>query len=106
MFKATVAQKPTIAVSEGTKTCRNSAVVLNLLGVLSTGPSPPAFLVIHHKRRTPTPSMNGAPIPSRNFIVSMPRQITSMLRDQKARKHAQETPVWPTIPGQSTPSKE
>src|SRR5215813_15016547 len=106
MFKATVAQKPTIAVSDGTKTRRNSAVVLNLLGVLSTGPRPPAFLVIHHKRRRPIPSMNGAPMPSRNLIVSIPRQITSMFKDQNARKHTHETLVWPTTPGQSTPSME
>src|SRR6266850_2465619 len=103
MFSATVAQKPTIAVSEGTKTCKNSAVVLNLLGVLRTGPRPPAFLVIHHKRRSPTPSMKGAPIPSKNLIVSMPRQITSMLRNQNAKKHAHDTPAWPVTLGQSTP---
>src|SRR5215470_12960126 len=86
MFSATVAQKPTIAVSEGTKKCTNSDVVRNLLGALSTGPSPPAFAAIHHNRITPTPSMNGAPTPSRNLIVSMPFQITAMLRSQNAPK--------------------
>ena len=38
MFSATVAQKPTMPVSDGMKKRKNSAVVWNLLGALSTGP--------------------------------------------------------------------
>src|ERR1043166_7360639 len=86
MFSATVAQKPTIPVSDGMKKWKNSLVVLNLLGVLNTGPSPPALRVIHHSKSNPTASMNGAPMPSRNFMVSMPRQMTAMLSSQNAKK--------------------
>ena len=60
MFKATVAQKPTIPVNDGMKKCMKSVVELNLLGALSTGPRPPALPVIHQSSSKPTPSMNGA----------------------------------------------
>src|ERR1017187_10179628 len=43
MLSATVAQKPTMPVSDGIKKRRNSALVRNLLGALSTGPRPPAL---------------------------------------------------------------
>src|SRR5580700_8096873 len=93
MFSATVAQNPTMPVNDGMKNFRNSAVDLNLLGVLSTGPSPPAWLVTHHKRRSPTQSMNGAAMPSKNLMVSMPRQITAMFKSQKRPKQTQTEPV-------------
>ena len=78
MFSATVAQKPTMPVSDGMKKRTNSAVVWNLLGVFSTGPSPPALPVIHSSSNSPMPSRNGAPTPSRNLMVSMPRHTTHM----------------------------
>src|ERR1700676_5530444 len=106
MLSATVAQKPTMPVSDGIKKRMNSAVVLNLLGVLSTGPKPPALLVIQNKSSSPIPSMNGAPMPSRNFMVAMPRQTTSILSSQKAKKHTQETPACVAAAGQSTSSME
>ena len=40
----------------------------------------------------PTASMKGAAIPSRNLIVSMPRQITNMFSAQKAKKQTQMAP--------------
>src|SRR5208282_2150633 len=89
MFSATVAQNPTIPVNDGMKNFKNSAVDLNLLGVLRTGPRPPAWLVTHHKRSNPTHSMNGAAIPSKNLIVSIPRKITRMFSSQKSPKQTQ-----------------
>jgi len=47
-------------VKDGMKNFKNSAVDLNLLGVLRTGPKPPAWLVTHHKSSSPTASMKGA----------------------------------------------
>src|ERR1700722_9761584 len=93
MLSATVAQNPTMPVSEGMKNFMNSAVDLNLLGVLSTGPRTPAWLVTQHRRGEPTPSIKGAAMPSKNLIVSIPRQITRMLRSQNAPKHAHREPL-------------
>src|SRR5208282_4228739 len=56
---------------------RKSEVLWNLLCVWSTGPKPPALRVTHKSSRIPTISMKGAPMPSRNLIVSIPRQITN-----------------------------
>src|SRR2546427_4689276 len=86
MLSATVAQNPTIPVSDGMKKRTNSAVLWNLLGALRTGPNPPASDVIHHSISSPTESMNGAATPSRILIVSMPRQTTSMFSAQKKKK--------------------
>src|ERR1035437_7879285 len=106
MLSATVAQKPTMPVSDGIKKRRNSAVVGNLLGARSTGPSPPALPVIHHKSRRPMPSMNGAPMPSRNLMVSMPRQMTAMLSPQKAKKQIHAQPGELAAAGQRILSRE
>src|ERR1700722_13906006 len=89
MFSATVAQKPTIPVSDGMKKRKKSALDWNLLGALRTGPRPPASLVIHHSSSNPTANMNGAAMPSRYFIVSMPRRITNMFSAQNAKKQIQ-----------------
>src|SRR5229473_8248913 len=86
MLRATVAQKPTMPVSDGMKKRRNSGVLWNLLGALRTGPKPPASDVIHHSISRPTESMNGAATPSRTLIVSMPRQTTNMFSAQKEKK--------------------
>src|SRR5260370_8775232 len=86
MFNATVAQKPTIPVSDGTKKRINSPVVLNLLGLASTGPNPPAFRVIHQNIISPTHSMNGALTPCRNLMLSIPHQITAIFSAQNAKK--------------------
>src|SRR5436309_103102 len=74
------------------KKCTNSLVVENLLGALSTGPRPPARLVIHQSSSSPTPSMKGAAIPSKNLIISIPRQITYIFSAQNAKKQTQ-TPI-------------
>src|ERR1700677_4563799 len=89
MLSATVAQNPTMPVSDGTKNRMNSAVLWNLLGELSTGPKPPALPGIHQSSSSPMPSMNGAPMPCRNRMVSMPFQITAMFSAQNAKKQTQ-----------------
>jgi hypothetical protein len=75
MFSATVAQKPTMPVSAGTKKRQNAALSRKRLGALSTGPKPLALRVTHISSSTPIASMKGAPIPSRNLMVRMPGQI-------------------------------
>ena len=52
------------------------------------GAVPPAFPVIHHSSRSPTPNMKGAPIPSRKRMVSIPFQMTAIFRSQKAPKQS------------------
>src|SRR3954468_10245924 len=89
MFSATVAQNPTIPVSDGMKNRINSALVLNLLGVFSTGPKPPALLTVHHSNATPTVSRKGAPTPSSTRMVSMPFHTTHMLISQNPKKQIQ-----------------
>ena len=53
MLSESVAQKPTMAVTLGTKTARNSPVVVNLLGVATMAPRPPFSLA---RRRIHTSS--------------------------------------------------
>ena len=84
-----MAQNPTIPVKEGMKKRTKSLVDLNRLGVLNTGPRPPARLVIHHNSSNPMASMNGAATPSRNLMVSIPRKITKMFKAQNAKKQIQ-----------------
>src|SRR5579864_583500 len=95
MLSATVAQNPTMPVSEGMKKRTNSPEVWNLLGALSTGPNPPASEVIHHSISSPTPSMKGAAMPSKILMVSMPRQTTNMFSAQKAKKQIHMTAAEP-----------
>ena len=101
-----MAQKPTMPVSDGMKNFRNAAVDVNLLGALRTGPRPPALPVIQKSSRRPTQSMKGAPIPSRNLMVSMPRQMTAMLTSQKAKKQTQMPPGQSPAAGQRIFSME
>src|SRR6188474_2005618 len=99
MLSATVAQNPTMPVSDGMKKRRNSPVVLNLLGAERTGPKPPAREVIHHSRIRPTRSMKGAATSSRIRIDSMPFQTTAMLRAQKKKKQPQSPADEPLAAG-------
>src|SRR2546426_8046952 len=101
MLRATVAQKPTMPVSDGIKNRTDSEVLWNLLGALRTGPKPPASVVIHHSISRPTESMNGAATPSRILMVSMPRQTTSMLSPQKKKKQAHIPAEDPLAAGHS-----
>src|SRR5215471_12583780 len=94
IFKATVAQKPTMPVSEGMKKRRNSPVLWNLLGVSSTGPIPPALPVTQNRSSSPTTSMNGSPMPSRNLMVSIRRQMTNIFSTQERKKQTHKHDEW------------
>jgi hypothetical protein len=50
--------------------------------------------------------MKGAPMPSRNLMVSMPRQITTMFNAQNAKKHSHAPPGKCAAPGQKILSME
>src|SRR4051794_18747392 len=101
MLRATVDQKPTMPVRDGTKKAKNSPGVWNLPGELRTGPKPPALPAIQKRSRRPTLSMRGAPTPSRKRIVSIPRQTTSILRSQKAKKQIQIAPGKAAVDGET-----
>jgi len=79
----------------------NSEVVLNLLGVSSTGPKPPALLTAYQSNASPTINRNGAPTPSSTRMVSMPLHTTHMLISQKAKKQIQMPPEKPAHAGQT-----
>ena len=86
MFSATVAQKATTPVSDGTKNRKNSPKFWNLDGVASIGPNPPAFLRAQSSSASPINSRNGAVIPCRKRIVLIPRRITITFSSQKNKK--------------------
>src|SRR5271154_5974893 len=87
MFRATVAQKPTTPVSDGTKNRKNSPKLWNFEGVASMGPNPPALLRAQSSRASPINRRNGAVTPCRNRIVLIPRRITRTFSSQKNKKH-------------------
>jgi hypothetical protein len=99
IFSATVAQNPTIPVSDGMKNRMNSAVVWNLLSPFSTTPRPPALLVTHHSSSNPTASRNGAPRFSSMRMLSTPFQTTHILINQKAKKQIQIPDVICAVAG-------
>ncbi len=86
MLSASVAQKPTIAVSEGTKKATNSSVVAKRLGAASVGPKPPARVTAHASKASPATIRNGAAHASRNLIESLPFTTTYMFNSQKMAK--------------------
>src|SRR6266849_549270 len=93
MFSETVAQKPTTPVSEGIKKRKNSPKLWNFDGVESMGPKPPALLRAQRRRVSPIRSRNGAEMPCRKRMVSIPRRITNTLRSQKKAKQ-RAGPEW------------
>src|SRR5437773_7661797 len=50
------------------------------------GPKPPAFARAQRRSASPMRSRNGAEMPCKKRIVSMPRRMTSTLRSQKKIK--------------------
>src|SRR6202008_4933331 len=60
MLSDSVAQKPIIAVSDGTKTGQNSAKVWNLPGAASSGPRPLARETAHHNSTAVITRTDGA----------------------------------------------
>ena len=73
MFSESVAQKPIIAVSDGTKTGQNSPSVRKRPGCASSGPRPSAFAIAHHSSTAVITSTNGAAQFSTSRSRSMPR---------------------------------
>jgi hypothetical protein len=84
MFSARVAQKPTIAVSDGTKTATNSAVVAKRLGCARIGPRPPERSIAQPSSASPDSSRNGAAHASSALIAWLPRRTTHMFSIQNA----------------------
>src|SRR2546429_9590878 len=50
------------------------------------GPKPPALLRVQRRRASPMRSRNGAEMPCKKRMVSIPRRITRTLRNQKKTK--------------------
>ena len=73
MLSDSVAQKPIIAVSDGTNTGRNSRSVPYLPGCESSGPKPFASVTAHASNRVVMMSTNGAAQFSTLRSRSMPR---------------------------------
>ena len=73
MFSESVAQKPIIAVSDGTKTGQNSPSVWNFPGWASSGPRPLARDTAHHSSTAVITSTNGAAQFSTSRSRSIPR---------------------------------
>src|SRR5262245_25860037 len=92
MFNDSVAQKLTLAVSAGKKNNQNCPAfgcpAANCDGCESIGPKPPAFQYAHANSKSPNPISSGALMFSSSRIDSIPRQTTTMLSSQNARKHA------------------
>src|ERR1700691_1828449 len=91
IFKLSVAQYPTIAVSDGKKNFRNPCVVVNLLGVESIGPNPPARCSMNPSSASPSTSISGAEKLCRNRIDSTPRHTTTIFSAQNPRKQTHVT---------------
>src|SRR5271155_5367497 len=102
MFNDSVAQYPTIAVSDGKKKRRKLPVVWKRLGAESIGPKPPALCSIQKSRMNDMTSMKGAEKLCRNRIDSTPRHTTYILRSQNPRKLAHRVKGVCAVAGQST----
>src|ERR1700732_2181197 len=103
MFRDSVAQYPTIAVSEGKKKRRKLAVVWKRLGAASIGPKPPALCSIPNSNVSDMTSMNGAEKLCKNRIDSTPRHTTYIFSSQNPRKLAHKTAgIW-AVAGHRTP---
>src|SRR2546430_12510907 len=89
MFNETVAQKPTTPVSEGMKKRKNSLKLWNFDGVASMGPKPPALLRAQRRRASPMSSRNGAEMPCKKRMVSIPRRITDRKSTRLNSSHSQ-----------------
>src|SRR5918996_3324106 len=101
MFKARVAQKPTMAVSEGMKNAMNSPVVWKRLGVDRMGPRPPARDTAQANSARPAASRNGAAHASRCLIDSLPFTTTYMFHSQNTPKAIHTPPGTPVQPGKA-----
>src|ERR1700712_938639 len=92
MFNASVAQKPTMAVSPGQNVAQNKPSFLppatNCEGCASIAPTPPAFDVAHHTSARHMMILIGADQLSRKRMEAVPRKMKYSWISQKNRKHA------------------
>src|SRR5689334_14471532 len=99
MLSESVAQKPTMAVSWGTKTFQNSPVVLNWDFCENTEDTEPViwctFQRAQNMRARPPAMRNGAAQDSSHLIESMPCQTKWTLMSQKSRKQPSCHQVMP-----------
>src|SRR6185503_5620098 len=96
MFSESVAQKPTIAVSCGTKTFQKSLGVLNLLSWPKRTDASPTFAIAQPMRARPATIRNGAAQLSSHLIELMPCQTKCRFTSQNARKQANCQGVAPS----------
>src|SRR4051812_17045289 len=92
MLRASVAQKPTMAVRDGTKNARKAPVVLNLLGCARIGPKPFARRAAQPSRAKPATIRNGAAQASSRLMALLPRTTMYMFHDQKMKNEIQTPP--------------
>src|SRR3954470_13774171 len=96
MLSESVAQKPTIAVSWGTKTRQNSALVLNADGCLKRSLTEGTLSSAQASRASPTISRKGADHDSSHLIEPIPRTTKKTFISQNAPKHAAWAGVIPS----------
>src|SRR5262245_38447457 len=97
MFKDSVAQNPTIAVSCGMNTRQNSPPDWNLDFWLNSADASPTFTIAHTISASPDAIRNGAVQDSSHLIELIPFQMKYTLMSQNARKHAICHGVSPSI---------
>jgi hypothetical protein len=85
MLSDSVAQNPTIAVSDGKNALRNSGVVAKRLGCDRIGPNPPALVVAQPSSASPTTIRNGAAKLSSHLMLSVPLRMNHTFIAQNTR---------------------
>ncbi len=90
MLSDSVAQKPTMPVSEGTKTSQKAPKVSKREGCESMGPTPPARPTAHTSSTAAITSTSGAAQFSNTFTASMPLTMMKMFSAQKTKKVSAE----------------
>ena len=73
MFSESVAQKPIMPVSDGTKTFQKAPGSVSFEGESISGPKPPARSTVHHRSAAAITSTSGAAQFSNTRTAFMPR---------------------------------
>src|SRR5262245_56212141 len=101
MLSDSVAQKLTLAVSAGKKKVQNcpalGCLAANCDVCESIGPKPPAFMYAQARSNSPNAISSGALMLSSKPIDSKPRQTTTILSSQNARKQTSCGTLIPSI---------
>ncbi len=96
MLSASVDQKPTFAVTAGTKATQNSPKVWNFEGCDSMGPKPPALLTTQTSSTSAITSTIGAAQFSNTRTAFIPRRMITMLSVQKIMNEMAEGTLSPS----------